>query len=646
MLKQKKLIFFYIIIIALMLTTALFCTTGCTEKINFKLENDILTLYGSGSLTNFWNEKLAIKEIKFSPKSKFTSFETGVFQNMENLEKIEIPKSIVEIKTDAFADCKNLNAVYYQGSALDWAKIKFTGKYSCPNTITGNIFFNNEKLEKLVVEDDVINEINDYAFSNIDTLEEINISTSKIGEEAFANCKNLKIVNLKNIFDIGQGAFLGCAKIEKTNYIEDKNTWGTISFRDKTSNPIYYSHILYINNNLAENIKINSNIYQYAFYNCKSLKSIEIGNESVDIGDSAFYNCENLINVNISNSLEQINQFAFFNCTNLKNINIGNNLQYIGDSAFYNCEQANINIPDDNKIKYFRKNCFYNCKKLKSFKFYEFTESIYEYAFSKCESLTEIDISNDDIEIEYSAFAECINLTKLSIPKIPPFRVLGYYFGNNTNENCESVYQGDKYYRIPKTLKTIILKNDKYVVDDCFFNCSMIENITIPKSVNSIGENAFKNCTNLKNIYYCGTIDDWVKIRKNSYIFNLGTKFFIDNNEITDIVLDSDKIENYSFANLTSLKSVKFTEKLVKIGKYAFTNCRLLDNINFEEAVNFTYMEWYCFSECKSLIEVDLSKCTKLVELGYNAFYNCSNLNNLILPPQLNNKNLTAQTRE
>ena len=435
MLKQKKLIFFYIIIIALMLTTALFCTIGCTEKNNFKLENDILTLYGSGSLTNFWNEKLAIKEIKFSPKSKFTSFETGVFQNMENLEKIEIPKSIVEIKTDAFADCKNLNAVYYQGSALDWAKIKFTGKYSCPNTITGNIFFNNEKLEKLVVEDDVINEINDYAFSNIDTLEEINISTSKIGEEAFANCKNLKIVNLKNIFDIGQGAFLGCAKIEKTNYIEDKNTWGTISFRDKTSNPIYYSHILYINNNLAENIKINSNIYQYAFYNCKSLKSIEIGNESVDIGDS----------------------------------------------AFYNCEQANINIPDDNKIKYFRKNCFYNCKKLKSFKFYEFTESIYEYAFSKCESLTEIDISNDDIEIEYSAFAECINLTKLSIPKIPPFRVLGYYFGNNTNENCESVYQGDKYYRIPKTLKTIILKNDKYVVDDCFFNCSMIENITIPK---------------------------------------------------------------------------------------------------------------------------------------------------------------------
>ena len=126
----------------------------------------------------------------------------------------------------------------------------------------------------------------------------------------------------------------------------------------------------------------------------------------------------------------------------------------------------------------------------------------------------------------------------------------------------------------------------------------------------------------------------------------MGTKFFIDNNEITDIVLDSDKIENYSFANLTSLKSVKFTEKLVKIGKYAFTNCRLLDNINFEEAVNFTYMEWYCFSECKSLIEVDLSKCTKLVELGYNAFYNCSNLNNLILPPQLNNKNLTAQTRE
>lgn len=44
--------------------------------------------------------------------------------------------------------------------------------------------------------------------------------------------------------------------------------------------------------------------------------------------------------------------------------------------------------------------------------------------------------------------------------------------------------------------------------------CNSLTNVTIPNSFHNFGWQAFNNCTNLTNIYYDGTIEQWNAILK------------------------------------------------------------------------------------------------------------------------------------
>ena len=57
-----------------------------------------------------------------------------------------------------------------------------------------------------------------------------------------------------------------------------------------------------------------------AFYNCKGLASVTIGNSVTSIGEYAFYNCSKLTSVTIGNSVTSIGRSIFTNCNNLKEI--------------------------------------------------------------------------------------------------------------------------------------------------------------------------------------------------------------------------------------------------------------------------------------------------------------------------------------
>ena len=80
-----------------------------------------------------------------------------------------------------------------------------------------------------------------------------------------------------------------------------------------------------------------TSIGDYAFADCSSLTSVEIGNSVTSIGDEAFYGCYGLTSVEIGNSVTSIGIYAFYYCTSLTFVEIPNSVTSIGECAFFYC---------------------------------------------------------------------------------------------------------------------------------------------------------------------------------------------------------------------------------------------------------------------------------------------------------------------
>lgn len=122
-------------------------------------------------------------------------------------------------------------------------------------------------------------------------------TVESIGDGAFAGCDNLSKVNIpENIQRIGIRAFWGCA-IEK----------------------------LELNNS---NLKIQNG----AFLRCEELKEayLNVGY----ISDEAFYGCKNLKTLKLGDSITKIGAFAFEGCESIEDLVIPTSVRAIGAGAF------------------------------------------------------------------------------------------------------------------------------------------------------------------------------------------------------------------------------------------------------------------------------------------------------------------------
>lgn len=105
-------------------------------------------------------------------------------------------------------------------------------------------------------------------------------------------------------------------------------------------------------------------IGEYAFINCTSLKSITIPNSVTKIGMVAFSGCKSLESITIPDNVTEIGKYAFDDCTSLKSIIIPNGVTEIRWRTFAYCiSLESITIPNSvTKID----DAFYNCSSLKS----------------------------------------------------------------------------------------------------------------------------------------------------------------------------------------------------------------------------------------------------------------------------------------
>ncbi len=89
------------------------------------------------------------------------------------------------------------------------------------------------------------------------------------------------------------------------------------------------------------------------------------------------------------------------------------------------------------------------------------------------------------------AFSRCNSLTSIELP-------------------LNIAYIGDSAFFYCSSLKNIIIPESVTSIGGMAFAwCSSLENITIPCEVTAIGNSAFDDCTSLKNIMFSGTMAEW-----------------------------------------------------------------------------------------------------------------------------------------
>lgn len=110
------------------------------------------------------------------------------------------------------------------------------------------------------------------------------------------------------------------------------------------------------------------------------------------------------------------------------------------------------------------------------------------------------------------------------------------------------------------------------IPDYCFDNLDMIENITIPNSVTSIGSWAFNGCTSLTSI----TIPDSVT--------EIDFGVFVGCANLTSIAIPNGviSIKSSVFAYCSGLTSITIPNSVTSIGYDAFEGCSSLKSITFK----------------------------------------------------------------
>ena len=184
-------------------------------------------------------------------------------------------------------------------------------------------------------------------------------SVTSIGYSAFYGCSGLTSVKIGNgVTSIGDNAFSDCSRLTKV-IIHDITAWCGIAFNGFKSNPLFFAHHLYSNDNteIKDLVIPNSvtSIGHYVFYGCSGLTSITIPNSVTSIGDYAFSSCSGLTSITIPNSVTSIGQGAFSRCNKLLTIiSRMTNVCTIPENCFeeYVYNNATLYVPQGTTYKY------------------------------------------------------------------------------------------------------------------------------------------------------------------------------------------------------------------------------------------------------------------------------------------------------
>ncbi|MEE1055744.1 MAG: leucine-rich repeat protein [Acutalibacteraceae bacterium] len=536
--------------------------------------------------------------------------------------------SVVEIGSSAFYYNRNITSVTLPSTVK---KISDSAFNYCTALTNVNL---NEGLE----------EIGGYAFYDCYSLSSIKIPDSclSIGYSSFEYCTGLTSVDLgKGIQTIGSYAFERAYKLTSVVIPDSVTSLGDGAFyycsalssivigegiTTIPANAFRYSAIETLN--IPDNILF---IKNNAFQDCDKLLNINWGTGLKEIGDYAFADCDGFTEFTIPDTVVKVGNYTFGNCSKLVTLNIGKDVDnFTPDTITNSSNLVNINASKDSVYYATIDGCLYSkdlTKLIRVGRGYEkdfvlpySVTVIGEYAFSYCQKLPSITLTDNIVSIERYAFQRCTKLTSLDI-------------------GDEVEYLGDYAFYYCTALKSIDLgKNLTNIGEYSFANCSSLETVELPDTVTVIKRYGFHNCSGLTSIQLsCNLATIEEEAFYNCYslksidipnsVTTLGSYTFEYCYALEEITLGLGiKTIPYSFAyNCKALKEITIPENVETISNYAFKNCSALSNIKFNSKL--TQINYEAFNNCDALTVVDIPDNVKTI--GDRVFAYCDKLTTL-----------------
>ncbi|MBQ8229679.1 MAG: leucine-rich repeat protein [Clostridia bacterium] len=560
------------------------------------------------------------------------------FKDNDNITKIIIPSSVIQINERAFQNCTALEEVYFvsenhredgNGNILD-AEID----WSDLSMIYEHAFEGCKKLRKV-----------DFS----------NVKTATVAMEAFANCSSLsEVLDMPSIGTMHHRAFANCAltSVDLTGL----HMSGEYVFAGNPITEIQTGRFTAIGNymfagctalvgeedNGFTGITLNTGkIGTGAFRGCTSLKGVRFatpdGEEAIsfDIGARAFENCSALTTAVFGTEIIRSIADRAFAGTGLAAVPAMNGLQAFGADVFANTAITALTINDDFDLTTLR---------LLGVPFNGITVTLENGYSGEKYAL----VNNDPSVIYNKALTKILYVA----PTVEgTFELPTAVTGLTAIGEYAFAYSKITAIELPATLETVgayafaysDVKQVNFLgsngalteIPEGAFYGSRLDSIALPDSVTTLGNSAFEGAA-LTSFTGDG-------------LTTLGNRVFANNIVLQTIDLPSGitTMGDETFAGCTGLKSA-ILPAVTQLGAFTFNGCTALENASFDSGaqgtttVTGTYTfagtpvksvglatsiekigEGFCY-DCKELRAVDLG--SQVREIGAYAFENTTAL--------------------
>ncbi len=585
------------------------------------------------------------------------------FKDNENVRRIVIPASVVEIRESAFENCKALEEVYFvsekhrqtagqaDDTSIDFSDLSLVHRrafYNCKSlkkvdfsnvktiTLDQEVFLNCEKLCE-VVDLPSVGTAYHRAFKNCKSLASVDLSGLHVsGDNVFENCVSLNGVTTDTFTAIGKNMFAGCVGLRqkitlRTAKVGDGAFSGCVNLKGVTF--------------AVFNVEIGAR----AFENCgsKLMGSFEIdwGGQTVrSIGNGAFKGANLAVEnetFTLPDGLISIGENVFENCGTVKTVALGNtdldNAKLLG-AAFRGLNvtvtAGSTKLAEENgviyalengvknKIVYVNNNASSGNVGTLDLSASGVTE-IGEYAFAGVEGITEVILPASLTEIGEGAFADSsiveIDFNGAAITEIPAQAFAGAKIKNI--ELPASVSKIGEYAFFGSALTKAVTEEESALVGiksvgDYAFAASSLASITFADNNATFGNGVFAGAKDLQS----ATLPALTELGYSTFegAASLKTVVFGANSTTTGI---------YTFAG-TSIEKAAYSDTALPTGVTLRAGQTVLGDGLFYEAASLTEITLttslteigdYAFYGAKKLASANLEN---VITIGDYAFYN------------------------